>query len=119
MTQLAALAKRFPASVVHQRQVGGGFMADYVAHSVVTEKLLAILGPFDWSVRVIDGQTVVGTIAVDIDARRTHVDGVGIGDDLKDAESDALKRAAMRMGVGLHLWSGEDYRLDRAVGDAE
>lgn len=31
---------------------------------------------------------------------------------LKDAESDALKRCAMRFGLGLHLWAQEHYRLD-------
>ncbi len=32
---------------------------------------------------------------------------------LKDAESDALKRCAMRLGLGLHLWADGDYVLDR------
>lgn len=37
------------------------------------------------------------------------------GDTLKDAMSDALKRAAMRLGLGLHLWCPEGYVLDRAL----
>lgn len=33
------------------------------------------------------------------------------GERLKDAMSDAYKRCAMRLGCGLHLWSGEEYFL--------
>lgn len=37
---------------------------------------------------------------------------------LKDAMSDALKRCAMRFGLGLHLWCQEDYYLyDRLADD--
>jgi len=34
-----------------------------------------------------------------------------IGDQIKEMESDALKRAASRLGVGLHLWAQEQYFL--------
>lgn len=40
----------------------------------------------------------------------------------KDAASDAIKRCAMRVGVGLHLWAQEHYFLHRKLteaGDAE
>ena len=37
------------------------------------------------------------------------------GSNLKNAASDALKRCAMRLGVGLHLWSQDNYYLDRAL----
>jgi hypothetical protein len=30
---------------------------------------------------------------------------------LKDAMSDSLKRCAMRLGVTLHLWSGDEFSL--------
>jgi hypothetical protein len=30
---------------------------------------------------------------------------------MKDAMSDAYKRCAMRLGVGLHLWAQEHYYL--------
>ena len=114
-TQLAALAKKFPQSVIHKVPVGGGVQADYVPASLVIEKLLAIVGPYGWKVRVIDAGTVVGTLTVVIDGREVQVDGIGLGSDPKNAESDALKRAARSVGVALHLWSGDDYRLDRAL----
>lgn len=34
---------------------------------------------------------------------------------LKDASSDAIKRCAMRLGCGLHLWSQDSYRLHDAL----
>jgi hypothetical protein len=33
------------------------------------------------------------------------------GDRMKDAASDSLKRCAMRLGLGLHLWSQDKYIL--------
>ena len=118
--QLAALAKKFPASTIHQVPVGGGVKADYVPASVVIEKLLAVVGPFTWEVRetIGDGPTravVVGRLTLEIDGRTVSVDGIGEGADLKAAESDAVKRAGRMAGVGLHLWSQSDYRLDRAL----
>jgi len=35
---------------------------------------------------------------------KTYRTGFGIGDDPKAAESDAFKRAAVKFGVGAHLW---------------
>jgi hypothetical protein len=113
--QLAALAKKFPASVIHQVPVGGGKNADFVAASLCIEKVLAVCGPYSWSVRVMGPALVIGTLTVEIDGRTVSVDGVGAGGDEKVAESDAFKRAAKHIGVALHLWSGDDYRLDRAL----
>ena len=42
----------------------------------------------------------------------------GDGERLKHAVSDALKRCAMRIGLGLHIWAGENYFLDRATAKA-
>lgn len=145
-SQLERLARPFPARLIHSNPSGGG---SYVKHSVVTEKLLAIVGPFDFElVQVIHGHVdgiepnpdgrsarakrgalalehaAVGAVCrltVDIDGRRTSVEEVGDcesphnwphdGARLKDAMSDALKRCAMRLGVTLHLWSGDEFSL--------
>lgn len=71
---------------------------------------------------------IVGAICrltVTIDGRLTRVEEVGDcesphnwphdGARMKDAMSDALKRCAMRLGLGLHLWSQDEYRLDRLL----
>lgn len=38
---------------------------------------------------------------------------------LKDAMSDAYKRCAMRLGVGLHLWCKDGYDLDQRMKEAD
>lgn len=60
-------------------------------------------------------------LAVTIDGTRVEVVEVGDcespnnwphdGARAKDASSDALKRCAARLGLGLHLWAGDDYYL--------
>ena len=145
---LVELARRFPDGLV-ERMDGN----DYVAHHVVNQRLLSIVGPFDFElVEVIRGDVAAvppdpndrshpakaGTPALHnvvvggiwrltcwIDGRRVRIEEVGdVGDvqnwphdgtRLKDAASDALKRCAMRLGLGLHLWAQEHYFLDRQL----
>ena len=125
---LYQLARRFPDSMIDKKP-GGKFQADYIAHGVITARLLEVLGPFDWSIAKIitnaDGIAVgcVGRLEVVIDGRPVVIEEIGdvehVGPNsatnLKTASSDALKRAAMRLGLGLHLWVGESYYLDRAL----
>lgn len=73
---------------------------------------------------------IVGAVCrltVTIDGRPTRIEEVGDcesphnwphdGARLKDAMSDALKRAAMRCGVGLSIWAknGDEYFLDAVL----
>lgn len=78
---------------------------------------------------------VIAALTLNIDGRAVTVEEVGDCDDphnwthdgqrLKDAVSDAVKRCAMRFGLGLHLWSQENYFLydslskKEAVGEEE
>ena len=41
------------------------------------------------------------------------------GSRLKFAASDAFKRCAMRLGLGLHLWCGDHYFLDKALAQGD
>ena len=125
--QLYELARPFPQSLVKQKP--GRFAASYVEHSVITQRLLEVVGPHDFAVdRVItnpDGSVVgcTATLTVDVDGRRVSITEVGDvehpgtnnASNLKNASSDALKRCAMRLGVGLHLWSQDNYYLDKAL----
>lgn len=126
--QLIALAKPFPAALVSPAPKGK--FGDYVAHSTVTERLLHEVGPFDFRITDIirspDGRIVgcIGELTVTVDGRVTvvqeagseeHPDNQNDGENLKRAASDALKRCAMRLGVGLHLWSGPAYYLDKQL----
>jgi len=145
--QLAQLAQPFPDLFVERDPQGNS----YVSHPTVNEWLLAIVGPFNFTLaEIIRGDVpavppnpqgrsdrarngtpalsgaVVGGVwklTCEIDGRVISIEEVGdVGDvhnwpndgiRLKQAASDALKRCAMRLGLGLHLWSGEHYRLGR------
>ena len=125
---LYELARRFPDHMV-EKKPGSKFQADYISHGTITSRLLEVLGPFDWSIpRIItntDGVAVgcIGRLEAVVDGRPVVIEEVGdvehpgsnSASNLKNASSDALKRAAMRLGLGLHLWVGEHYYLDRAL----
>jgi hypothetical protein len=125
---LYQLSRPFPEAMIVKKP-GGKFQADYVAHGVITSRLLEVLGPFDWAIAKVitnpEGIAVgcIGRLEVEVDGRAVVIEEVGdceqvsanSASNLKMASSDALKRAAMRLGLGLHLWVGEHYYLDRAL----
>ena len=93
-----------------------------------------MLGPFDWEITQLikeaDGTVTgcIGKLTVTIDGRVTTVSEVGDVEDpsgnapaknngarAKDASSDAIKRAAMRLGCGLELWVKGDPVLHAAL----
>lgn len=47
---------------------------------------------------------VAGRMSVYVDGEARTVDGLGQGQDLKKAETDAFSRACAKLGLGLHLW---------------
>lgn len=128
MKQLYELARPFPEALISKKP-GAKFQADYVNHAVVTSRLLEVVGPYQWEIsRIItnaDGIAVgcIGRLTVTVDGTVSTIEEVGdverVSDNsasnLKSASSDAFKRAAMRLGLGLHLWAGEGYFLDRAL----
>lgn len=145
-SQLRELARPFSRKYIQKAPKGK--YGDYVSHSTVNERLLYAVGPFDFQlVEVVRGyapeiktqkttypareNAIVGVVArltVEVDGRRVTVEEVGAedspamkndGDNLKTSMSDALKRCAMRLGLGLHLWSGDLYSLNEALGDEE
>ena len=127
------LKKPFAKSVVKKNPAGFG---DYVPHHIYTRRLVesGLFDSFD-TVEVIKGQAghVIGarcTLVVD-GKSVTHVGDVepsainqflngkkSEGELIKDAESDALKRCCMRLGIGLELWeqdmSEEEYNVSAA-----
>jgi hypothetical protein len=125
--QLHQLARPFPESMIEKKP--GRFEAAYVSHGTITARLLEVLGPFDWSIAKVitnaDGIAVgcIGRLEVEVDGRPVVIEEVGDTEhpgansatNLKNASSDALKRAAMRLGLGLHLWVGEQYYLHRSL----
>jgi hypothetical protein len=124
---LYELARPFPESMIETKP--GKFAADYVSHGTVTARLLEVLGPFDWAISKVitnaDGIAVgcIGRLEVVVDGRPVVIEEIGdvehpspnSASNLKNASSDALKRAAMRLGLGLHLWVGDGYWLHRSL----
>jgi len=137
VSQLAKLSQPFPPAFVEKAPQGK--YGDYVAHHTVNQALLATCGPFDLEVvQVLRGDyqnlanVIVGVVArltLTVDGERVRIEEVGDcenptnwkqdGARLKDALSDALKRCAMRVGLGLHLWSQEHYFLDKSLAKRE
>lgn len=128
ITQLQALAKRIPRSYIKQKP--GGFAADYVSHSDIQQMLIAKLGippsqEITQIIRNAEGQVqgVVLRMVFVIDGETVVIDEIGEcerpsandGLNAKNAVSDAVKRCAMRVGLGLELWCQETYVLDKAL----
>ena len=122
MSDLLKLSKPFNPRFIEEEL---GHSVPTIVTLTVNEFLLGILGPFDWQlVQVLhepDGAIngVVYRLSVEIDGRMVHVEEVGSIQQgeakqwgpQKDAASDSLKRCAMRLGLGLHLWSQDKYIL--------
>ena len=112
--QLIKLTKPFNPRYISKK---GQF--NYVSHSEVSQNLLGIVGPHNIEVKhiiYVDGKVdgVILALTCTIDGREVTVEeagGIGTrsmsdsGELLKEGISDALKRCAMRLGLGLHLWA--------------
>jgi hypothetical protein len=140
---LTKLVYPFPQKVIHTNPSGGG---SYVAHPVVEQRLLDVCGPVKTElVEIVRGYVaakndkqeplqnacvaVVLRMTVTLDGQEASVEEVGDCEDpqfwktdgarLKDAFSDAYKRCALRLGVGLHLWAQDDFYLFEKLADRD
>ena len=137
--QVDFLLQRTPPHEIKMRQGRGGMQFSYVEHGYVTERLNLVFG-FNWDFEVMDkqiledeviveakltvrtpgGQTIVKTQFGGADIKR-HTSGarsgkpLSIADDYKAAASDALKKCASLLGIGLDLY-GRDrpYETDES-----
>lgn len=134
MTQLHDLARKFPREVIADNPSGYG---QYVPHHLYAQRLLLHLGAYSFElVEVLRGDTkeqenvVVGVVArltVVVDGERMVIEDAGDcenpgnwphdGARMKDAMSDALKRCCARVGLGLHLYAGDQYILARKLAE--
>ena len=117
---LTELLVPLPKDYIKQKPGKGG---DYVIHGVVRQRLLDVVGFYDWSIdrEIYDQDSkltgCIGTLTIYVGEEAISVQGAGDvehdqgtnGANLKHAESDAFKRAAMNLGLGLHLWCGDNY----------
>jgi len=131
MNQLHELSRRFPDKYIHKNPSGYG---DYIQHSVIRQRLLTVLGAYSTDiVEILYDEGIITGVILKLSC---VVDGIEIsvveagdvenpsnwktnGARMKDAMSDAIKRCAMALGVGLHLWSQigdeDEYFLDKQL----
>ena len=125
MSDLYQLSVPFPDHLV--KKAPQGKYGSFVPHSSIPARLLSIVGPFDMRVTdtfIVEGKLegIVLEMTFMVDGQRVVVQEAGDceqpdnwktqGARLKDAVSDGVKRCSMRAGLGLHLWSGDDYFLN-------
>ncbi len=116
-----ALTAPFPADAVHWKPLAvrgnRALAAAYLDARAVMQRLDAVFGVGGWkdAYQLVHGGSVVCTLSVKVDSEwidKTDVgspsEQPGDGDKLKAAFSDALKRAAIKLGIGRYL-----YRLPR------
>lgn len=149
MEQLHELSRPFPKEFVHKAPKGK--FGDYIQHAVIRQRLLSVVGPYSQEVKEIIREDVkdkdgnyksiitgcVLALTIEVDGQLVTVEEAGDvenptnwrtdGARLKDAISDAVKRCAMAIGCGLHLWAQFegtseyflDKQLEKAIKDDE
>ena len=125
------LLSPFPQEIV--RKAPAGKFGDYVPHAHYVERLRDSGVKYSWQCEPIYGthngeKRIVGakgTITIegmgsfdgfgDVDTFKLGNAKFNDGTNLKDAESDAFKRACMRFGLGVELWSGSVQSEEEAT----
>jgi hypothetical protein len=125
--QLLALTEPFPSDYIKDDGRGNS----YVPHHIVNQRLIQVFGlpPKIELLREVydDGKltgvvmrlTVPGFEPVEEGGEADNPQSKTNGARLKDACSDAIKRCAMRLGCGLHLWSEGTYFLHESIKNSE
>lgn len=136
---IKALSEAFPPEAIKELKKGGARL-DYIPVAEVIARLNAVLD--EWSIIDLHAEVsshdpnwviAKATIEAVVDGRnRRHIgyggqkikvtktgDIVDLGDEFKGASSDAIKKAAQQLGVGLSLARSEEMvELDEGVYDA-
>ena len=137
---LQNLSEPFPREVERSMKKGGTSLT-YIPVSEVITRLNTVLGIENWSYDVkdcsrdaLDPEWVIAhvTLTAVIDGHAVIKDGFGgqkikrmksgdpvdLGDEMKGAVSDALKKAAQHLGVGLYLArSDESLQLEQEIAE--
>jgi hypothetical protein len=112
-----ALTAPFPADAIHWRPItikgNRALAAAYLDARAVMQRLDCVFGVGGWkdAYQPVNGGSVVCTLSVKVDGEWVDKTDVGSpseqpdsGDKLKAAFSDALKRAAIKLGIGRYLY---------------
>lgn len=134
MTLQEELAAPFPRSVEKTLQKGNARLT-YIPISEIITRLNDVFGIGGWGYQInrcnrdeIDTDFVIAHVTLTIEKNMIvqKIDGIGgqkinrtrngeiieLGDDMKGAVSDALKKAAQALGVGLYLARSEEPKRD-------
>lgn len=121
---LASLKEPLPADVVKTREgwrdrAGNAHLVDYVEWFAVVDVLDRLAPEWSHSVRAIVqvGETVAVTCAITIQGVTREGVGTGTADNesgVKKAEHDALKRAALKFGIGREVYRAESDYIEAA-----
>lgn len=146
--QLKFLLKRTPAQYVRKRPAKGGGQWDYVSGGYV-KKMLNLMFGFDWDFEILEqlilhgeaivkgrltcrtnGKTIIKTQFGNKDIvykKQSEADAklnldkipLSIGNDLKAAATDCLKKCAAEIGIAADIYNKEEFReiqVDTTVG---
>lgn len=136
--QLQQLLKRTPRQYVKQRPAKGGGTWSYVTGGYV-KKVLNLMFGFDWDFEIVDQQIYETEVVVkgkltcrtngrtivkmqfgnkDIMRKRGSETPLSIGNDMKAAATDALKKCAAEIGIAADIYNAEDFK-EVAVAEAQ
>ena len=128
--QLELILKRTPDKYVRNRPAKGGGQWKYVSGGYV-KKCLNLLFGFDWSFEILEQMImhkeaiVKGKLTInsngktivkmqfgnkDIMYRKGTEEPLSIGNDLKSAATDALKKCAAEIGIAADIYNAEEFR---------
>ena len=128
-SQLYQLSRKFPDDYLGKKGDRGDL---YVNHAIIKQRLIEVCGGYDFRVvREIydDGGTLtgcLGELTVYIDGEKRVVQDYGDvehnqnnnGANAKHCSSDAFKRCASHLGLGLHVWINNQYFLEQVLDKA-
>jgi len=128
--QLKQLLRKTPAQYVHTRPAKGGGQWEYVTGGYV-RKVLNIMFGWQWSFDIIDEKVMHGEVVVkgkltctsngititkmqfgnkDIICKKGTDIPLSIGNDLKAAATDALKKCAAELGIAADIYNKQDFK---------
>lgn len=128
--QAQVLLRKTPKQYVKERPAKGGGKWEYVTGGYV-KKVLNLVFSFNWDFEILDEQILHGEAIVkgrltcrsnghtvvktqygnkEIVYRKNTEKPLSIGNDLKAAATDALKKCAAELGVANDIYNKEDFR---------
>jgi recombination DNA repair RAD52 pathway protein len=128
--QLKQLLKKTPSSYIHSRPAKGGGTWEYVTGGYI-RKVLNLMFGWQWSFEIIDEKILHGEAIVkgkltcvsngitivkmqygnkDIICKKGSDIPLSIGNDLKAAATDALKKCAAELGIAADIYNKLDFK---------